>query len=120
MRQARTRFSAKAILGTLAAATLFGAAALGQSGTPAQPAMRVRAATVTQAAPTSQPASAPTATANSPAPAEPTAAQSQPAVDLSPQEIARLKTTYSSLSEREKAEMVAVYQDMGIDLLAAL
>ncbi len=82
-----------------------------------------RATWTAQATPATQPAATPTPTpapAATQPPAEQPAAQTQPAADLSPHEIARLKTAYAALTDGEKAEMVAVYHDLGIDLLAVL
>jgi hypothetical protein len=43
---------------------------------------------------------------------------SQPEITLSPEDIADLKAQYDVLSDEDKAQIVAMYKDMGIDLLA--
>lgn len=43
-------------------------------------------------------------------------AAADPNAGFSPQEIERLKATFDALEEPERAEMIAVYKDMGIDL----
>jgi hypothetical protein len=49
----------------------------------------------------------------------PAAAPSGP-VGFSPTELARMRATYDALTEPERAEMVAFYKDMGVDLEVAL
>ncbi|MFM9997004.1 MAG: hypothetical protein ACKVU4_14530 [Phycisphaerales bacterium] len=71
----------------------------------AQPAAAAPAAPVTVQPATTQPDQPAPAPANAPNP------------DFTPQEIERLRAAYDELPEPERAQMVAAYQDMGVDLL---
>lgn len=109
--------------GVIAGAAVVPGAALGQVvvAVPLQPAASAQPLTAAQPArvvvPTPQPVVAPPPEG---LPGQVGAAAPAANPDFSPQEIARLRSMFNGLTEREKAALIAVYQDMGVDLAAAL
>lgn len=114
------------VMGAVAALVVTAGAAWGQQAavplTPAVPAKAVSAGSIigvragsVEGAAEDQPADAPGAT-RAPGPAGAVAAPP----GFSASEVARLKATYDALTEPERAEMIAFYHDMGVDLEVAL
>ncbi len=92
---------------------------------PAQTVVRLRPATLIQAEP-AEDAAKPDGDAAASAPTTPdgaapqSAPASQPVSTLAPAELERLRKVHASLAEKEKAEMLAYFQDMGVDLATLL